>query len=69
VERADELGVRGFVEASRAGRRLYESCGFVVTEEVVLDGGKVRAEWEGRPVIYYSFMERQAKGRRGEEGK
>ena len=48
-----------FVEASLTGRRLYESCGFVVTEDVALEGGKVKEEWKGYEIVEYKFMVRE----------
>jgi GNAT superfamily N-acetyltransferase len=65
IQRADELGVKAFVEASPEGRRLYESCGFREVEEVLLKGddeGKGgRKEWEEYGVADWIFMERPAK--------
>ncbi|KUJ09113.1 uncharacterized protein LY89DRAFT_690644 [Mollisia scopiformis] len=58
VDKADELGVRGFVEASAKGRRLYESQGFREIEDVKLRGGEVRASWETYGEVEYWFMER-----------
>jgi hypothetical protein len=49
------------VEASYTGRRLYESMGFVVTEDVLLRGGSVRQEWEGYGEVGYLWMERDAR--------
>ena len=49
------------MEASLTGRRLYESCGFVVTEDVALEGGKVKNEWREYGVVEYKFMIRQKK--------
>ncbi|KAF8853522.1 hypothetical protein BDZ45DRAFT_657901 [Acephala macrosclerotiorum] len=59
--RADELGVKAFVEASLEGRRLYESCGFVMVEDVVLKGGEVRKKWEGYEDADWGFMVREVK--------
>jgi GNAT superfamily N-acetyltransferase len=63
--KADELGIRAFVEASPEGRRLYESCGFEVVEEVELRGNDEekggRKEWEGYGVADWIFMCRPAK--------
>lgn len=66
TERADELGVRAFVEASPMGKRLYESCGFEVREHVVLEGGRERDEWKGYGVAEYYFMEREIRGKSDE---
>jgi GNAT superfamily N-acetyltransferase len=59
--KADELGVKGDVEASYTGRWLYEGCGFKWTEHVVLEGGKGREQWEDYETVGYYFMEREAR--------
>jgi GNAT superfamily N-acetyltransferase len=64
TQRADELGVKGFVEASYEGRRLYESCGFVVKEHVLLKGGEVKEEWGDYGEVGYNWMERELGGER-----
>ena len=51
--RADELGLKSFVEASFTGRRLYEGCGFEVREAVSLERGYGKVE--------YYWMEREAR--------
>jgi len=64
-KRADiiaRLGLKAFVEASVAGMALYESCGFVVTENVMLDGGMVREEWASYDKLPFIWMEREPKG-------
>ena len=61
VERTDELGLKGFVEASPRGRPLYEKFGFVVTEHVRLGGGSVREEWREYGAPEYYWMEREKK--------
>lgn len=61
TKKADELGLTAFVEASLTGRRLYESCGFVVMEDVCLEGGKVKEEWKGYGQVEYKFMVREKK--------
>lgn len=38
VDKADELGLAAYVEASPAGRRVYEKAGFEVIREVRPDG-------------------------------
>lgn len=58
TKKADELGVKGFVEASIDGRQLYEKYGFVVTEHVRLRGGDQREEWKEYGEVAYYFMER-----------
>jgi GNAT superfamily N-acetyltransferase len=58
TEKADELGLRTFVEASYSGRPLYEKFGFVVGEHVLLEGGNVKEEWRGYGQIGYYWMER-----------
>ena len=49
------------MEASLTGRRLYESCGFVVTEDVCLEGGKIKEEWKVYGQVEYKFMVREKK--------
>jgi GNAT superfamily N-acetyltransferase len=51
TKRADELGLKSFVEASFPGRRLYEGCRFEVKEAVSLDKGYGKVE--------YLWMERE----------
>ena len=34
------LGIRGYLESSKEGRRLYEQCGFEVVQDL---------EWDTRP--------------------
>ncbi|RDW72910.1 hypothetical protein BP6252_06817 [Coleophoma cylindrospora] len=60
TERADALGVKCIVEASHPGKPLYESCGFVLTEDVVLDGGEQSPDWAGYGKPGYLLMERPA---------
>jgi len=62
-ERADELGVGAWVEASHQGAWLYERCGFKRVEEVVLEGGKEREEWREYGTASYWFMTRDAKAK------
>lgn len=59
---ADERGVMSYVEASYPGRRLYESCGFVMKENVVMDPAGFRADWKERPTIKYYWMDREIGG-------
>lgn len=59
TEKADELGLKCFVEASYLGRPLYAKFGFVVGEHVLLDGGKVREEWREFGEIGYYWMDRE----------
>ena len=61
--KADELGVKAFVEASYTGRRLYESCGFEVKEHVLLKGGEAKSEWKDYGELGYYWMEREAKAK------
>jgi GNAT superfamily N-acetyltransferase len=61
AKKADELGVRAFVEASYKGRRLYESFGFVVKDLVLLEGGSVREEWAEYGEVGYLWMEREVR--------
>jgi GNAT superfamily N-acetyltransferase len=61
TRRADELGVKGYVEASYTGRWLYETCGFKPTEHVLLEAGKQREEWKEYEQVGYYFMERDAR--------
>ena len=60
-DKIGRLGLKTFVESSLQGRALYESCGFVVTENVDFDGGKVREEWASYGKIPFLWMERKAK--------
>ncbi|KAL8818295.1 MAG: hypothetical protein Q9191_007974 [Dirinaria sp. TL-2023a] len=55
VKLADEVGAEMCVEASPAGKQLYERHGFRVTEKVVL---MVPQKWADRPVVEYVFMRR-----------
>ncbi len=61
TEKADELGLKCFVEASYLGRPLYEKFGFVIGEHVLLDGAKVREEWREFGEIGYYWMEREVR--------
>jgi len=40
IEQMDQLGIRGYVEASKHGRKLYEEVGYKTVREIVF-------EWEG----------------------
>lgn len=62
TQKADELGLKCFVEASYFGRPLYEKFGFVVGEHVLLQGGKVREAWRDYGDIAYYWMEREVGG-------
>ncbi|KAI9707746.1 MAG: hypothetical protein M1836_000708 [Candelina mexicana] len=57
-EEADKLGLPAYVEASAAGHRLYESCGFEDREKVVM-GKDLIGEYGP---FQYTFMQRPAKG-------
>ncbi|KAI9781215.1 MAG: hypothetical protein M1835_004347 [Candelina submexicana] len=57
-EEADKLGLPAYVEASAAGHRLYESCGFEDREKVVM-GKDLIGEYGP---FEYTFMQRPAKG-------
>ena len=59
TKKADELGVRCFVESSLVGRKLYENCGFVVKEEVCIRGGDVREKWKEYGEYRYLWMGRE----------
>lgn len=61
-DKADELGLKCFVEASYFGRPLYEKFGFVATEHVLLKGGEVREAWKEHGDIGYYWMEREVGG-------
>jgi len=37
IEKADELGLPSYIEATDIGLRLYESCGFKVEGDIDLD--------------------------------
>jgi GNAT superfamily N-acetyltransferase len=67
TEKADELGLKCFVEASYLGRPLYEKFGFVIGEHVLLNGGKVREEWKEFGEIGYYWMERELRAGEGSE--
>jgi GNAT superfamily N-acetyltransferase len=67
TEKADELGLKYFVEASYLGRPLYEKFGFVIGEHVLLEGGKVREEWREFGEIGYYWMEREVRGGKSSE--
>ncbi|KAE9372024.1 acyl-CoA N-acyltransferase [Stipitochalara longipes BDJ] len=61
VEKADEMGLKSFVEASPSGRPLYEKFGFVVGEHHLLNGESVREEWKAYGEPEYYWMERPEK--------
>jgi hypothetical protein len=61
AKKADEMGVTCFVEASLVGRRLYEGCGFVVKEDVKLEGANIKEEWKDYETIEFLWMERASK--------
>jgi hypothetical protein len=44
VERADELGLEGYLEATMIGRRLYEKFGFHVVDKAQYDVEKYGKE-------------------------
>ena len=48
VERADEMGVESFLEATDMGKNLYETFGFIVvtTEHANTDREHKSPEWE-----------------------
>ncbi|MCJ1227020.1 hypothetical protein MMC12_003675 [Toensbergia leucococca] len=58
VQRADKMGIQAFVEATRAGRHLYEQNGFTSMESVQL--GATR--WPDKPLVEYFSMHRPARG-------
>jgi len=57
VDRADEMGVEAFLEATRFGRHMYEQHGFQVTEDIVYE---VPEKWAHKPKIQHFFMWRPA---------
>ena len=59
VETADQLGFPCFVEASPAGRPLYERHGFVFEQEITL---VLPAQFVAREPCRYSFMTRPSPG-------
>jgi GNAT superfamily N-acetyltransferase len=57
VNRADEMGVEAFLEATRFGRPLYEKNGFQVIEHVVI---QVPEKWAHKPKLQHFWMQRPA---------
>jgi GNAT superfamily N-acetyltransferase len=57
VDRADEMGVEAFLEATRFGRHMYEQNGFRVMEHFIFP---VPEKWANKPTLQYSFMRRPA---------
>jgi GNAT superfamily N-acetyltransferase len=55
VDRADEMGLPTFVEASPPGVRLYNSRGFETAERVVLWDER----WKDKDKMTYDFMFRE----------
>jgi predicted N-acetyltransferase YhbS len=55
---ADEMGAEAIVEASPAGRYLYEQNGFVFRHEVTL---QVPEKWEHKPKQSFLWMVRPAR--------
>lgn len=50
-----------FYKASAEGVPLYERCGFVIKDEVVLEGGKERDDWREYGAVRYTWMERDVR--------
>ena len=55
---ADERGVKAIVEASPAGKRTYELCGYESKETVMIPP----RQWTDKPVQLYYWMERELLG-------
>ncbi|KAH8593189.1 hypothetical protein B0O99DRAFT_627468 [Bisporella sp. PMI_857] len=64
TKQADEKGWNTYVESSAAGKKLYENCGFVVEEDVMLKGGKERKEWTAYGEIPYLWLKREPQGQK-----
>lgn len=68
IEKADEMNVRAFIEASVNGAQLYEKFGFVTTDVVDLkkEDKNGDTEWEELALEYplrFRWMERDIKGK------
>ena len=56
---ADERKLGAIVEASPAGKRTYELCGYESKETVTVDP----RHWTAKPTQLYYWMERQPSGK------
>lgn len=66
IDKADEMGVRSFIEATIEGAQLYERFGFVTKQimDVKREGMDQDAEWKILAREYplrYRWMEREKK--------
>lgn len=59
---ADKMGVEASIEGTFIARRLYESCGFVVTptDWIIVN---VPDKWKHESQIKYFFFERQPRNK------
>jgi len=55
LERADEMGVEIFLEATQFGLHMYEQNGFQVTQHIVV---QVPEKWAYKPTLQYVIMRR-----------
>ncbi|RFU33366.1 hypothetical protein B7463_g2944, partial [Scytalidium lignicola] len=62
ITKADEMGVKSYVEASPLGRRLYKFCGFELVEKVLMHGKDMRDDWKDRALIQYDWLVREVGG-------
>lgn len=53
---ADAMGVKAFIEGTIFAKKLYESHGFVASEDWIMV--PVEEKWKDRPVIKYFAYER-----------
>ncbi|KAI9881162.1 MAG: hypothetical protein M1830_007140 [Pleopsidium flavum] len=65
IDHADALGLPAYLEATAAGRPLYERCGFRVIDKVVVDCDRW-PEMGERGHFTYVMMVREARTREGE---
>jgi GNAT superfamily N-acetyltransferase len=61
---ADAMGVKAYIEGTIVAKHLYESHGFVASEDWITV--PVEEKWKEKPVIKYFSYEREAKKTSGE---